>query len=633
MRKIVIFALGLGVCAAIALGALFFITTVPWVNLAVLEYYDPGSPTIILDMHGKEIGRFEIDRRAPVVLSDVPEPVINAFVAAEDHRFFSHKGISMRGIVRSLLVNILRAKRSQGASTITQQLVRLLYFHHKKTYTRKIKEQFLAIAVERQFSKEHILESYLNHLYFGCGIYGVEAASKRFWNKSVTELTVDEAATLASIIPNPNRYCPLNNLELAQNRRNRVLKVMKSQGFIDAETFKLATAKPLTLADNQTATLAPHAKEYIRMMVEDMVGKDLLYTGGLVIQTTLNAEYQRVAETVFKRRMEELHARYGADVDGALLSIDVTSGSIRALIGGNDFASSQFNRVFNAYRQVGSTAKLIVFGAALENGFDFDDCETDELVTLEEPGMVWTPKNHNEEYEGTVSLAYAFARSKNTVVVKLLQKVGIQKVIECARRVHLRQNIQPYPSVVLGAFEATVLDVTAMFNVFANRGVYVAPHMIDWVKDKWGHKIYRHKSVTEQVLDWKVASKIAFVLGNSIERERARGTFAIPDDFVAFTKTGTTNQCRTHWYAGATPELTTVVYIGRDNNETLGINTFPRQTAFPIWLDYNLQSGQKKGAFEYEPSLKPVVIDPMTGREMWWYGPQNKQLQILKEKS
>lgn len=275
MIKYFLFIISLGTILffSAVLGILFYVSQEPWVDFSLLEHYNPGKPSIVLDDEGKEWTRFQLDRRDAIHMQDIPQYVVKAFLAAEDWNFFKHSGLSLRGIARSIFVNIISGRRAQGASTITQQLVRLLYFDAEKSFKRKIKEQILAVIVERQFTKEQILEMYLNHVYFGCGIYGIEAASQRFWNKHVKELSIDEAAALASIVQLPQRYCPLYHPDATLKRRNTVLYKMHKLDFITKEVYEEAKLKPITVIKDDTSTRAPHFKETLRIFLEELVGK------------------------------------------------------------------------------------------------------------------------------------------------------------------------------------------------------------------------------------------------------------------------------------------------------------------------------------------------------------------------
>lgn len=598
-----------------AAGAFLFVMHNKCVDFSALEKYDTGIPTILLDVHGNEWARFQLDKRDPVSYEKLPEHLVQAFIAAEDWKFFEHCGISFKGIVRSLLVNLYHGKRLQGASTITQQLVKMLFFDARKTVERKIKEQLFAVLVELQFSKEHIFQTYVNHVYFGCGIYGVQAASQRFWGKNVADVTIDEAAMLAAIVCSPGNYSPLLNPLSACKRRNIILRKMAHLGFITPEQCAHFTATEFVLASKQEAALAPHLKETLRQFLEKEFGRDVLYTGGLVVQTTLDSEIQRHAQQAFETEHAQLQKKISEQVDGGLISLDPKTGAVRALIGGAQFSRSQFNRALQARRQIGSTLKPLIYAAAIDQGKSFADVVVDEPLSMQDHGRLWEPRNFNRKFNGPITRAYGLSCSSNIVAIKTLLEVGYDPVIALAKKCQLTGPFNAYPSLALGCVDATLYEVIGMFNIFANNGMYVQPHYVAWVKDKWGNKLWRHTPVQHPVLERRTVGKVAKVLSYGIERAR----HIFPDEWIeseAISKTGTTNDSRTCWFVGATPTLTTAVYIGRDDNESLGKNVFPLRTAFPIWLHLNskLSCAQKK--FMYDTSLTEVSVDNRTGRQL-----------------
>lgn len=615
-------------------GMLFFFTHMPWVNLSALEYYDPGKPSIVLDDEGNEWTRFQNEPRKFVNLEKMSPHLIHAFLAAEDHNFFKHGGLSYKGIIRSLAINIFKRKKSQGASTITQQLVRSLFFDQQKTFRRKIKEQILAIAVEKQFTKELILETYLNHIYFGYGIYGVGTASERFWNKSANDLTIEEAATLAAIIPCPGYYWPITHPDHTKNRRDYIIKMMKNLGYISAADCQKALDCPIKVNKNKNSVFAYHLREQIRIFIEENFSREALYNGGLVIQTTINQNLQKIAQETFNKHIIELNKSFNkskekrAAIDGALVSLNPETGEIKALVGGYNFATSQFNRALQSKRQIGSIIKPIIYTAALDSGMDFDNVQIDEPIALNDHNKIWDPQNYNKKFDGPITLAQALIESKNSIAVKTLLKVGIEKVANYIKKFHIANHVDAYPSLALGCVESNVVDVAGAFNIFANKGIYNKPNFILSVKDQFGKRIWENEPVSEAVISWEAASKISKVLNlafNHMKKAKPDENF---ENINAFGKTGTTNESRSCWYAGATPQLTTVVYIGRDDNQSLGDKVYPLQTAFPIWVEFNRLAKQTKQNFNFDPKLKEFWIHPITGQQM---EPQSlNSLPILK---
>lgn len=592
---------------ALFLGAFFFATKYPFIDFSILERYDVGKPTLLLDRHGKQWAQFQVDKRKPVCIHAMPRHLLQAFVAAEDWYFFSHKGLSFRGIIRSALTNLYYGKIVQGASTITQQLVKLVYFDMKRSFRRKIKEQLVTLLVERQFTKEHILQTYLNHIYFGCGIYGVEAAAQRFWHISVEDMTVVQAATLAAIVCSPGNYCPLLYPLSCIHRRNIVLHKMMQLHFISHDDYQRYCKEPLQLCGLEKNNQALHAKETIRTWLEEQYGRDALYKGGLVVATTLDMNIQQQAELCFNAHFKKLKKTVGADVEGALLTLDVATGAVRALVGGYDFTASQFNRALQAKRQQGSVFKPVVYATALQKGMSLLDTAIDEPLHIQTGNTVWEPRNYTRTFEGSMTLARALSYSNNIITIKTLLEVGVDTVIDNAKRCHISGPFYPYPSLALGCVDSTLDEVAGMFNTFANQGSYVPPHMITWVKDIWGKKIYKRVVTPEKVFSHKIASQLCQALMAGLERRKKRETTWI--DSVAMSKTGTTNDSRTCWFVGSTPELTTALYVGCDDNRPMGKNVYPIHTAYPIWLALHKKITTQKKKFSFDTSLRPVFID------------------------
>lgn len=586
------------------------------IDFSALEHYNPGKATILLDCYGNEWARFALDKRKVIRIEHMPKHLIQAFLAAEDWHFYDHFGLSIKGIIRSFLVNLYHRRVVQGASTITQQLVRLLFFDHKRTFTRKVKEQLVALLVEMQFSKDQILQTYLNHVYFSCGIYGVEAAAQRFWGISAADVTLDQAAMLAAIMSSPGTYSPLLNPEAAKKRRDVVLRKMLRLKFIDQTAYNGAIEADLKIKDVRDTIVGLHAREHIRRFLEKKIGKHALYSGGFCVQTTIDPNIQRRAEAAFKEHVAQIRKTINPDIDGALLTIDGSTGHIRAMIGGADFITSKFNRAFQARRQLGSVFKPLIFAAALQQGMTFADVNVDEAIELvDQYGKVWKPNNFNLQFNGQVTLAYALSRSNNIVSIKTFEQIGAEPIIALAKKARLSGPFHQYASLSLGCIDTTLHEAVGMFNIFANHGTYVEPHMVLWIKDPWGAKVYKHRSISEQVLPTHISGQVLKVLGLGLERVRA----LMPQKWVdcqAASKTGTTNDHRTCWFVGSTPELTTGVYIGCDDNRPMGKNVYPLHTAFPVWIGLHRELTTTKKAFSYDPTLHEIIIDEKSGKQL-----------------
>jgi penicillin-binding protein 1A len=599
--------------SCIGCGAICFFLHNHTIDFSSLQQDTQTKPSILLDHTGQEWGRFQLDKRKYVLLEAMPQHLIQAFLVTEDRTFFEHPGISFRGILRSILINLYSGKKVQGASTITQQLVRFLFFESKKTFSRKIKEQIYAILVERQWSKEQILEAYLNNVYFGYGIYGVQAAAQRFWGTDISDISLDQACVLASVMKSPQKFSPIHAVKKVIQRRNMILNMMKTHSMISEQQFLQAEFQPILIKDPEVNLIAPHLKETIRIFMEDLVGRQTLYTGGLTIQTTLDISMQHASQQAFTAHLATLRDTLHNQVDGGLISMDAQTGQIRCLIGGYDFKKSKFNRALQAYRQMGSIFKIFVYAAALEQGLKMSDLDIDEPLEMVQNGVLWAPGNYNDQFLGSMTRAYALSHSNNIVAIKTLLEVGVHRVIDMARRCHISVSMKPYPSLALGCVDDTLLEMVGSFNVIVNHGKYVQPHFISWVKNSLGQKIYKANICQEQVLDPAIAGRIARVLTFAIERlKKLTGYKSFSGD--ALGKSGTTNDCRTCWFCGATPELTTAIYIGSDGNQSLGKYIFASRTAFPIWFQFHEKIAKTATTFYYDPKLHEHSINWRTGK-------------------
>jgi penicillin-binding protein 1A len=594
------------------LGGIFALVHNKIIDLSVLEHYSSGKPSLLLDDAGQVWGTFELEKHEDVLFHELPQHLIQAFVAAEDHNFFNHMGISWIGIARSLLVNCFHGAIVQGASTITQQLAKLLFTDSSRTFKRKIKEQLFALLIEQQFSKEQIFQTYLNHVYFGAGLYGVEAASKRFWQVSAREISLDQAATLAAIVKNPSHYCPLWYPLSVQRRRNIVLHSMKKMGFITPEVYEQTRQIPVALASQpDTNIVMAYIKETIRQWLEPAVGRHTLYRGGLRIATTINQTLQQQAEKAFSDQITSLRLAGMGGIDGGLLSVEVGTGHIKALVGGYDFTQSQYNRALQARRQIGSIIKPLIYAAAVEAGIPLVTTVDDEPFEMQISGQAWAPRNATRKFEGTMTLARALATSNNIASIKTLLAVTPERIVHLLQKCHVQTDIEPYPSLALGCIDCTVKEVAGMFSIFAHHGMYIEPHLVRWVQDATGKKIMKIKPIKEQVISAMASGQVASMLRNGITRAclRSGKTWSGSE---AIGKTGTTNESRTLWFAGSTSRLTTVIYLGADDNRSLGARTFPGRVVFPIWYALYCQVPQHP-KFIYDPLLSEMTIDGRTG--------------------
>lgn len=618
MRIVTLFSLIFLSLCCLCSGALFFILNYPPIDLEQQSLTAQATPTIVLDDKGNEWTRFQLDRREPVPLQRIPQHLKHAFLATEDRHFFKHHGISWRGIARSTWVNITHGRIIQGASTITQQLVKLIFLSNERTLKRKIKEQLTALVIEYQCTKEQILEAYLNNIYCGGGIYGIQAAAQRFWRKNAEDLSLAQCALLAGLVQSPAGYCPLfiKNHKTCLDRRNLVLKLMKRDGFISDTEYAAAYAEPLNIILEKAHTRAAHAREFIRQTAEQFVGRDQLYNGGLIIKTTLNLDMQKQAESLFKKHVARVRTK--APLDGALITLDTRTTAIKALVGGFEFSESQFNRATQAQRQMGSIFKTFIYASALQQGKNFASLSVDEPLTHIKD---WNPNNVTRKFEGSMTLAQALATSNNIISIKTFLEQGAQHVIDLAQKCHLPGPFMPYPSLALGCTESSLLEATAAYNVFINKGIYEQPYVIEWIKDRWGKKVYKHKPEPEQVLPQSICSQMVQAL--KLVPHYLQQKLQLPWlDVESIGKTGTTNQMRTCWFVGATPSYVTGVYMGCDDNRVLQHIASATHTVVPLWLEFNKAITHPQSTFNLDPHLRMVTVNARTGETTKPYDPQ-----------
>lgn len=599
-----------------SLGAFFYLFNHNWVDFSKLQNYDPGKPSIVLDNDNNVLFRFQLEKKDPINYQNVPNILVKAFIAAEDWNFFSHCGISFRGIIRSLLVNFYHGRIIQGASTITQQVAKLMFLSHERTIIRKVKDIFLSFQLERQFTKKQIMQLYLNNVYFGRGIYGIQTACQRFWNKPIKQINLHEAATLAAIAKSAFLYSPLNAPLSSKKRRNVVLRKMSKLGFISKAELNIAINEQLVVKDKVSGDpILLYIQEWIRSWAEKKWGKDSLYKKELKIKITIDIEKQKLASKIFKNKIEETRKKTNDKLNGGLISIESSTGKIKALIGGFDFNESQYNRALQSKRQIGSSFKPFLYAAALKTGIDMDYLMVDEPIEMEQGGKTWKPKNWHGRFDGQMTLLKALTLSNNIIAIKILLHLGYEHVIKWARNFQIKSDLKPYPSLALGTAEMTVEDLAGSFNVFANNGKYVKPYLIEWVKDSWGKKLWETKIKRIKVLDSITNSKMINALSYRIKRAKNILQYKYWIDAEAIGKTGSTNEATSTWFVGSTPELTTCVYIGNDDNSPLGKHIFASSTVFPIWLNFNIGLHFNRKLFYIDPNLKEVTINWNNGKE------------------
>lgn len=534
---------------------------------STLLYYSPPVKTTIYDAKGKPLAELYAERRIIIPIKDIPKHLMDAVVAIEDERFYSHTGIDLRGIARALYrAFFVYGELREGGSTITQQLARNVFLTLERTPSRKIMEILLALRIETTLSKEEILHLYLNIIYFGEGCYGIESAARTYLGKSVKNLNLAESALLAGIIRSPENYSPLKNRDLAISRQRIVLKKMFELGFIDEEQYEKALKTELKFSSGKGSFWkAPYFVDYVLYILKNELGFKDIEKNGLNIYTTLDLDLQNIAENVLVSGIKEA-SNYNVS-QGALVVIENKTGYIRAMVGGVNYKESQFNRAVQAYRQPGSAFKPFIYTVAIKDGWKPEDIIIDEKVSYKVGNKWWTPQNYDRTFRGAITLKDALAYSINIPAIKLLQKVGIDRVLEVAIKMGLPldRNLDRNLAIALGGLTrgVTPLHMAQAFSVWVNDGILIEPIAIKTVLDRNGRALYRSEARTSRVIDQDTARTITEMLENVVKYGTGkRANCGHP----CAGKTGTTSDYRDAWFVGFTKQYTTCVWLGNDDN-------------------------------------------------------------------
>lgn len=501
--------------------------------------------------------------REKLQLSQMPPELVKAFIAIEDRRFYQHRGVDYQGIFRAVVSNILERELVQGGSTITQQLARIVFLNQERSLIRKIREAMLARKIERQLSKEEILERYLNLVYLGSGAYGVADAAWVYFSKPVELLNLSEMAVLAGLPPAPSEYSPLVNPEAAKRRRDLVIQEMEKAQMISATQAEMALNQSLVVQPSPPKRLlveAPYFSRYIQKQLPQFISPDALEAGGLTVETTLNLAWQKVAEEVMEDAVD-IDGAYQGFTEAALVSIETKTGEIKAMVGGIDFEKSEFNRATQAQRQPGSTFKSIVYATAIAAGFSPYDSYQD--ISFKVDG--YQPKNFGNKYSGWRSLTDALTASTNVIAVQLLIDVGFEPTIKLAHDLGIKSELKPTYSLALGASEVNLLELTNAYGTFANQGKYLQAHGIRRVLNQQGDVIYQSDFKPKQVLDQTSAAIITWMLEKVVQS--GTGGPAYLEDREVAGKTGTSEEARDLWFIGYIPQVVTGIWLGNDNND------------------------------------------------------------------
>ena len=586
-------------------------------SIAQITTWEPEQTSKLLSHDGRLIAEIGLERRTPMAIETLPDYVAKAFVAIEDSDFYSHGGFKIRGILRAAIVRIpgmgrLLNRRAGGGSTITQQLARNMFTQSigfERRITRKLKELQVAMALERTYEKDQILEAYINQINFDRGWYGIQTASRNYFGKNATELNVAEAALLAAIPNRPAYYNPFKRPDNALARRNQVLRAMVAEGYLTQEEGEEWQLWPLpeTQAEAREG-LAPYFQEWVRQMLDDRFG-DQLYTGGLSVYTTLDLEMQAAAQLSMEEGWAEIEARPGYDhplyeeyadqtdvfesgetpyLQGLFVALDPQTGGVRAMIGGRDFRQSKFNRATQAQRQAGSSFKPFVYTSALGSGIPASHIIVDAPVVLpQQRGEEWKPSNFTEDFLGPITIREGLRRSVNMIAIKLGLEVGLETVAQTAQRMGIRTEIERFPSTAIGAAEVIPLQMAEAYSAFATLGTRVRPQPILRVVSPEGELLWEPAPERTQVLDSLTTRIMVSMLedvvsqGTGYTAIRVRGD--LPYEVPAAGKTGTTNDGTDVWFMGFTPNLMAGVWFGMDLPISIREGATGGGDAAPVW--------------------------------------------------
>ena len=569
-----------------------------------------SQATTLLDAHDAPIFQIYKEQRVDVPLTRMSPLLIKAILSVEDQRFYEHHGVDTIRVFGAIVADLRMGRRAQGGSTITQQLARQSFLTTDKTLRRKFREILLASRLERAYSKDEILELYLNKVYFGDGLYGAEAASLGFFGKHASELSLPEAALLAGLVKSPSAFAPTISLERAVSRRNVVLQTMVDSGAITNAEATTARTAPVVLKDlfKRDEPHGQYFKEYVRLELVERFGWQRVYQGGLRVFTTINPAMQEAAERVVEEQLRQIESKRAAaaraaqaakprrkgqalpplpkdpPLQAALVSMDPVTGEVRAMVGGRNFDESHFNRAVQAHRQPGSAFKPFVYAAAIENGYSpasVLDHLDDPIQTLQ---GAWVPEDEHSTAD-EMTLRTALRTSSNRAAVRLLQQVGIERTVGYAKQLGIG-SLPNVPSLALGSGEVTLLSMTAAYSSFANHGNLPSPFVIRRVEDAEGNVLFNQEPASRHVLSDTTAFLMSSMLADVINfgtayRARTAG-FTLP----AAGKTGTTNDFVDAWFVGFTPILATGVWVGFDQPQSILRNGFAGDIAVPLWAKY-----------------------------------------------
>ena len=588
------------------------------------ELAETAEGTAVFDARGRPVFSIPSQYRVQVGLDHMSPHLRNAVIAVEDARFYEHDGIDGIRVIGAILTDIREGRAAEGASTITQQLARVSFLTRDKTLRRKVREAILAQRIEKLYSKEEILEIYLNKVYFGDGLYGAEAASQGYFGKPASDLSIAEAATLAGIIRAPSAANPNANVERAMKRRNVVLKLMREQNFITQHELDSAVAETLALHDNlrREDSSFLHFKEVVRRQLIEQFGKETVYQGRLRVFTTIDPDMQKAAEAAVVSSLREIEARLPRSrkqsrasrravsdepLQASLIALDPTTGEVRAIVGGRDVEGVGLNRALQSKRQPGSAFKPFVYAAALENGYS----PATVIDRLNEPvdtyQGAWLPEDEHSAAE-SMTMRTALRTSSNRAAVRMLETVGIERAVSYAKNLGVG-TVPNVPSLALGSGEVTLASMTAAYAAIAAGGIVREPIFIKRVEDQDGAVLFQNDARPHRALSETTAFLMAAMLADVIDAGTANRARAMGFKLPAAGKTGTTNDFVDAWFVGFTPRLVAGVWLGFDTPQTIVKDGFAGQLAVPMWASF-MKAATKDATREwFQPPADLVAVE------------------------
>ncbi len=631
IMRVFVFGIGVFLAGMIAL-KLYLISLPPIKNLNSLK---PNIVTTFCASNGEVIKTFAAYTFSNVELREVPKQLTQALIATEDKNFYKHPGYDIIGLARSMVANVLAGRVVQGASTLTQQLSRILFLSNEKTFTRKIKELQVAAQIEKTISKDKILEMYLNNVYLGSGAYGVKGAAKIYFNKDLSELTLPEMALIAGLPQAPSVYSPYNNIELAKKRRNQVLGRMLKMRYIDKKTYEEAKKAPIelsTMPRMYATNKAPYFCDYVMKDLQKLgFTEEDIINGGYRVITTLNYDAQIKANEVILNNLNAWGLKNDKN-QAAVFSFSPIDGRILVYAGGKDYSKSQYDRVTQSLRPSGSAFKPFIYTAAIEKGYSPNDMIDDLPYKIGD----WTPKNYANKYRGPIPLYTALMISSNVCTARLMEATGIRPVIQLARVMGISTPIPYDYTISLGSNSVKLFEMTRAYGIFANGGFRVEPYAIERVESSRGTVLYEaRKARTSKVLNINTAATMTAIMKTVIQNGTGR---AANIGKPAAGKTGTTDDCKDAYFIGFTPDVVTGVWVGNDDNSRMGELTGGTVPA-KIWRDVMLVATAPYGNsdFEYpEILLKPFkapsvsVITQSEARKAWEEQEEKERLEREK---